>query len=303
MRAIWLALSVLPLWFHYIMASVCAVVVGKCLRYRRKVIIKNLTNAYPEKSAAEIHTICNEFYRFFADYLVETIKFATMSERKIRRHVTFKGAELIDDATGRGQSVALYLGHYGNWEWLTSMTLWFHTPSARGQVYHPLENDTVDRLFLAVRQRLGVTCVPMTSTVRWLHEARLAGTPSITGYISDQVPTWHNIHHWVTFMNQLTPVFTGTERIVRKYNQRAFYVDVRCVKRGYYECEFQPMTANLDSSPYALTEEYFSRLQNTINRAPAYWLWSHNRWKRTHEEFTRRFRVVNGHVVEITPSQ
>ena len=38
-------------------------------------------------------------------------------------------------------------------------------------------------------------------------------------------------------------------------------------------------------------------LEDTIRREPAYYLWTHNRWKRTREEFERRFDVVNGKVV------
>ena len=39
-------------------------------------------------------------------------------------------------------------------------------------------------------------------------------------------------------------------------------------------------------------------IEETIRREPAYYLWSHNRWKRTKEEFDRRIAVVNGKDVE-----
>ena len=47
-----------------------------------------------------------------------------------------------------------------------------------------------------------------------------------------------------------------------------------------------------------VTRRFFAMLEETIRREPAYWLLTHNRWKRTHEEFDRRFQVVNGKVVE-----
>ena len=49
---------------------------------------------------------------------------------------------------------------------------------------------------------------------------------------------------------------------------------------------------------FELTDIYFKRMEQTINRAPQYWLWSHNRWKRTREEFDRNYKVVDGRVVE-----
>lgn len=36
---------------------------------------------------------------------------------------------------------------------------------------------------------------------------------------------------------------------------------------------------------FYLTEKYYRLLENSIKRAPEFWLWSHNRWKRTREEF------------------
>ena len=59
----------------------------------------------------------------------------------------------------------------------------------------------------------------MRDTLRFIRQANQQGKQSVIGYISDQVPLWQNIHHWLTFFNQDTPVFTGVERIARKYNQ------------------------------------------------------------------------------------
>ena len=49
--------------------------------------------------------------------------------------------------------------------------------------------------------------------------------------------------------------------------------------------------------PDEITRRFFKMLEDTIRREPAYYLWTHNRWKRTREEFERRFDVVNGKVV------
>ncbi len=49
---------------------------------------------------------------------------------------------------------------------------------------------------------------------------------------------------------------------------------------------------------WEITEMYFRELEKTICRDPQYWLWSHNRWKRTREEFNREYEVVDGRVVK-----
>lgn len=282
------------------MADVLYVFIAHILRYRRRVIDKNLANAYPDLSEHERSVIKRKFYHFFCDYIAETIKFATMTTENIRHRMVFHGVEQITEILNQGQSVALMLGHYGNWEMVTSLRLWMGSLQAGyGHIYHPLENEVMNRLFLTFRNRLGSESIPMRETLRWLIRHKQAGLPTLVGYISDQVPTWQNIHHWVNFFNQDTPVFTGVERIARSQNQAVVYVDVQRVKRGYYEAHLQVMTRKPASLPdYAITDEYFRRMEATIRRAPQYWLWSHNRWKRTHEEFDLRYEVINGRVVE-----
>lgn len=298
----WYLLSLLPLWVHYLFSDILFVLVAYVLRYRHRVIWKNLRNSYPEKSDKEIKTLQRQFYRHACDLIAETVKYTTMSRKNIMRRMVFKGNEQVAEILNSGQSIALLLGHYGNWEWVTSLALWL-PPMTRdvmlGELYHPLQNKVMDRVVLKMRSRMEPVCVPKNDTLRWLIGNKQADRPTMLGYINDQVPKWENIHHWLTFLNQETPVFTGIERITRQLNQAVVYIDVKRLRRGYYECEYQVITRDPSAmGEYELTDIYFQRMEQTINRAPQFWLWSHNRWKRTREEFDRRFKVVNGRVVE-----
>ena len=117
---------------------------------------------------------------------------------------------------------------------------------------------------------------------------------SVVGYISDQAPKWNNIHLWIPFLGHDTPVFTNGETLMRKMNNAVFYADIQRPRRGYYIVEWQLITRTPnDLEENAIIKEFFRRLEESIRREPRYYLWSHNRWKRTHEEFDRRF-VVKG---------
>ena len=295
---LWYMLSLLPLRVLYIGSDLLEPLLYFILRYRRKVVHKNLTESFPEKNQEEISQIERAFYHFFCDYLVESIKLMTLSKEEVMRRMTFKGTELIDDAIERGQSCAVYLGHYCNWEWVTSLPYWL-TPNVKcGQIYHPIENAEFDRLFLKIRQRMGAVCIPMNDTLREILRYRSEHQPIVIGYISDQVPHWRNIHHWCDFLHHDTPVLTGTERIVRKLGHSVFYLDIHRIRRGYYEASFKPITYKPTELPeYEITTRYFQMLEESIRKDPAYWLWSHNRWKRTREEFNEKFEVINGKVI------
>ena len=296
--AIWYLLSLLPFWVHYLLSDFIYLILYKLVGYRKGVVRENLARSFPEKSKEELKRIERGFYHFLGDYLAESVKLMTISKRTLRRRLVFKNTEAIEECIESGQSCAVFLGHYCNWEWITSLPLWV-TPKAQcGQIYHPIENKDFDRLFLRLRQRLGAVCIPMQDTLRKILEFRQAGQPVVIGYISDQKPHWVNIHHWVDFLHHDTPVLTGTERIARRMNHAVFYLDVRRLRRGYYEAEFKLITREPQQMPeFKLTDIYYQMLEESIRQAPEFWLWSHNRWSRTREEFNERFKVIDGKVI------
>lgn len=296
--AIWYLFSLLPLRIHYVLSDGIYLIVYRLIGYRVKVVRNNLEKSFPEKTEKELREIERKFYHSLCDYFVETIKMTTMSEKQMRRRMTYKGVDVINQCTNDKQSVALYLGHIFNWEWITSVPLWVSPDLVCGQLYHALENPIFDKLFLNIRQRWGAECIALTDVLRKTIEYKQQNKVSIIGYIGDQVPHWNNIHHWCQFLNHDTPVMTGTERIAIKNNQALVYLDIRRVRRGYYEAEFQLMTRNpKELKEFEATDIYFRKLEETIHKQPELWLWSHNRWKRTREEFNERFKVVDGKVV------
>ena len=293
---LWL-FSLLPMWVHYVIADGIYLIVYRLVGYRKKLVRKNLADSFPEKTKEELQAIEKGFYHWFCDYLVETIKMMTISEKNLKRRMVFKGVEGADEVLESGQSIALYLGHYCNWEWVTSMPLWI-TPKAHcGQIYHVLENAAFDKLFLKLRERWGAESIPMAETLRRVATYRKQGQPIMIGYISDQVPFWNNIHHWLNFLNHDTPVLTGTERLARGAGHAIFYLDMHRVRRGYYEATLKLITRDpKQTKDYELTDAYFRMLEESIRRDPVCYLWTHNRWKRTHEEFNLRYDEATGRV-------
>ena len=298
--AIWYLLSLLPFWIHYLFSDLIYLILYKLSGYRVKVVRKNLTESFPEKTEEELREIERKFYHRLCDYFVELVKTMTMSDRQIRQRMVFKGTEAIEQCVADGQSVALYLGHTFNWEWVTSLPLVISDQSHCGQLYHAIENPAFDRLLLRQRQRWGAECIALADILRKTIEYKRKNQLTIIGYIGDQVPHWNNIHHWCWFLNHDTPVMTGAERIAVKNHQAVFYLEIIQKRRGHYEAEFKLMTRTPEKlEEFETTDMYYQMLEANIRRQPELWLWSHNRWKRTREEFDRRFKVVNGKVIQI----
>ncbi|MDE5552126.1 MAG: acetyltransferase, partial [Muribaculaceae bacterium] len=102
----------LPLGIGYLLADGLAFLAARIVRYRRKVILDNLRSSFPDMQDKEIKKICNRFYRFLADYFIETLRLGHMSDDEIKRRMTFENPHIIDYLTDRGKSVAIMLGHY-----------------------------------------------------------------------------------------------------------------------------------------------------------------------------------------------
>lgn len=294
-------LSLLPFRILYGMADIGYVLLYYIIRYRRGVVRKNLVTAFPEKSIDDIKTIERKFYHWFSDYFLEAIKLLSISEKELRRRFTIINSEEVEQCFQEGQDVAAILGHYCNWEWLSCVGMNLPPERETGLIYHPLRNKTFDYLFRKLRSHeQNSHVIPKKDILRYVVTKKREGVRNICGYISDQGPKWTNIHLWLPFLNhEYTPVFTGGERIMRKMNNAVFYVEMSRPKRGYYTATYklitrEPNTLLADD----ITRRFFCLLEGTIRQEPAFYLWSHNRWKRTKEEFDRRFQVINGKVVE-----
>lgn len=278
--------SLLPLRVLYLLADVLAGLMHTVIRYRRRVTRDNLTHCFPEMSLKEIRRTERRFYRFLADYFVETLKLASMSEKEMRRRMRFEGLDEVNADLRRGRCVSLFLGHYGNWEWVSSMPLHLWRGAHPCQIYHHLHNRTAAYIFEKLRTRFGATNIPMEDTLTVIGHDWRDGVPNICGYIADQSPKYASLHHFVDFFGRETAVLTGTERISRLVHAPVYYCEMTCPRRGRYVCRFIRMTDDASALPkFTLTDDYWRRLEAQIRREPYLWLWSHRRWKHTAARF------------------
>lgn len=273
-------LSYIPFRMLYILSDGLFYPFYYLVRYRRKIVRRNLTESFPEKSLPEIKQIEKKFYHFFIDMIFECCKLATISPKDIKRHMQFKNVEAVNELVRQKKSVSIFIGHYGNWEWISSMPLWLEKDMTGLQIYHKLRNKNMERLMMLVRERMGATCIEMRKTARHITELALRQEVCVIGFIADQSPKKQESRNFLPFLHHKTPVLTGTEKITKHYGFEAFYLDVKRIKRGYYEAEFSRLHENPQSLPdFELTALYFQRLEQTILQQPELYLWTHNRFK------------------------
>lgn len=277
-------IAYLPFWVLYRISDVIFVLIYYIFRYRRKVVIKNINECFPEKSEKERKKIVWDFYRHFVDTFVETIKLLHVSDEEMHRRIVFKDIHVLDKSVANGRSVIMYAAHFCNWEWLSAITQWTKEgPDVIqfGQVYHPLENQWFDEFFLNLRGRFNSYSYPMKRVVRDLLAAKSNKKISVTGFIADQHPHPNDQDDVITFLNHYTAFITGAEVLAKKMDMDVLFFDVYKIKRGYYECTVREITRTpKETEQYEITNTYARLLEKAILKQPHVWLWTHKRWKR-----------------------
>ena len=246
--------------------------------YRKKVIFKNLSLAFPEKSSAEKERIAKKFYRHFTDIIVESIKAFTISEKEILKRYTYKNPELINKYAKEGKSIALVGAHLANWEWSCSMPL--VTNIKCFGAYRRLNNKYFEKAILNTRERFGFIAYKTSNTVKELKNNYENNIQGLYLLLSDQSPELRKTYYWNSFFDVKVPMHTGAEMLAKKFNFVVINYAVKKVKRGHFEVEYQLITETPKQyKDYEITDLYTKITEENIRKQPEYYLWSHNRFK------------------------
>ncbi|MBC9934836.1 lysophospholipid acyltransferase family protein [Chitinophaga qingshengii] len=270
--------SLLPFPILYFVSDIVYMLLYHLLGYRKKVVMQNLRNSFPDKNEAELKQICKEFYHYLCDLFLETFKTLTISRDAMIQHCRFtdETVALFDKLAADKQSVVLVMGHKGNWEWAGN-TFSILCRQQLYVIYHPLANKQFNGLMYKMRTRFGTKLIAMQDTFRDMVKNR--DHVSATAFIADQAPQPQTAH-WMTFLHQDTPVFKGTEKIAQKLNYPVVYVSVQREKRGYYTVSAHILTASPATEKEGeITALHTRQLETDIITQPSTWLWSHKRWK------------------------
>ena len=275
--------SALPFRVLYVLSDFNYLLMYHVGRYRRKVVRENLEKSFPEKTEAERLQIERKFYRYLSDYMLEDLKLLHMSAEDLCQRMIYKNTEQYLELTEKYGGIIVMIPHYANYEWLIGMGSVMKPGDVPVQVYKPLKDKYLNELFKQIRSRFGGYNIPKHSTAREIIKLKREGKNMVVGLITDQWPSGDR--YWTTFMGQETAFLNGAERIAKIMNFPVFSCELTKTRRGYCEAEFKLMTeAPKETVEGEITDMFAHELEQTIRREPAYWLWSHKRWKFTKKE-------------------
>lgn len=283
-------ISFTPYWFkYYLFADLIYFLIYRCLRYRVKIVNKNLHNSFPTKSEKEISVIRKDFYRYLSEVMVSTISLAGGApQRSIVNEDPQSAMSKLKRET-HGRSWVALTAHYGLWEYFV---FWAgFADQSLVAVYHPLENELFEELFRRLRDHKNVETVPLKETIRFClnHQEGVNGLNYVIGLIADQNPPRRPNSEWFKFLNQDSIFFDGGEKIALKLKLPIYFVYQRRICRGRYELEYELIHDGVEQvEPYEITRRYIQKLERVIEQNPQLWLWSHRRWKHDPKKWKHR---------------
>ena len=240
----------------------------------RRVAMRNLAMALPEKTAAERQAIADGVFRSIARLLYALARFPRINRSNVSEWIRYEGFEHFEQALQRGRGVLFATAHLGNWE----LSAFAHALMAAPMhvVVRPLDNLRIDALLARRRTLSGNRLIEKKESARSVLKALHAN--QAVGILIDQNSSPEE-GVFVDFFGIPACASSGFARLAAHTGATVipgFALWSEAERR--YVLKFYPpleMTGRLQED----TQRLQSQLEAVIREHPDQWLWIHRRWK------------------------
>jgi KDO2-lipid IV(A) lauroyltransferase len=281
--AVWLLvrpLGALPRPAGRLAGIVLARLVYALHRRLRRVGMRNLELAFPEKSRRERRRIVRGVFDGLGRQLAEFCRFPRYTRENVGEVAIYDGFEHYEAARARGQGVLFLTAHLGGWEIGSFAHSLYGNPIQI--VVRPLDNPYLDALVDRYRTLHGNTTFGKQDFARGLLAAMKAG--ATVGILIDQNVT-PPAGVFVDFFGHLACTTSGLARVAAHTGAAVvpgFTIWDSVLRK--YRIHFEPAvelerTGNDEADAVANTAKFTKVIEEFARRYPDQWLWVHRRWK------------------------
>jgi len=246
----------------------------------RRVGMRNLNMAFPEKSHGEKRKILRGVFTSLGRQLAEICLFPRYTAENVSDVVIYDGFENFQNASDQGNGVLFLTGHLGGWE-LSAFAHSLYGHPLRF-VMRPLDNPYLDQMVREYRTMHGNIPIlkddPVRELLRAMKDGATVGILMDTNMMPPQgifvdffgIPacTPSGLARIALRTNAaVVPGFTLWDPVLRKYRLR-FDPPVKLVRTG-----------DNDADIVTNTQLFTKVIENFVRKYPDQWLWVHRRWK------------------------
>ena len=246
---------------------------------RKKTVLENLHNAFPDYDEKKIKRIAFGSYKSFAIALAEILYMPAMSKEDIKKQVDCSNMELIKEKYEENNGVILLSAHFGNWEYIaTSIPAQLNI--SLSVVIKPQRNPYVTNWMNKARTRWNNEIVPLGISIKQTYQT--LKDKKIVAMVADQRGPEESIK--VNFFGRDLTVHTGPAALALKTGAPVLYgISVRQDNYSYKSVMTEISKENLPESNEEkikeLSQRHMAYLEGYIRKYPEQWLWMHKRWK------------------------
>jgi KDO2-lipid IV(A) lauroyltransferase len=280
---VWLIAQTLR-WLPRPVARASAIGIGM-LVYRlhprlRRVGMRNLEMAFPEKSPEEREAILEGVYRSLGRLLAEVAKFPEYTLQNVDRIAVYDGLENYLAARDRGKGVLFMTAHLGGWE------IGSFVHSLHGHwlniVARKLDNPLLDRWVMQLRSLHGNRIHDKDEYARGLLAAMKRGE-TVGALMDTNMTPPQGV--FVNYFGRPACTAAGVARVAMRTGAAvlpAFTLWDEAL--GKYRIRFEPAiplvcSGDDEADVRANTQNYTSAIERAVRAYPDQWLWVHRRWK------------------------
>lgn len=250
---------------------------------RRRILLENLSRAFPEKSDAQIRRIARESVENLGAAFFEFLQVSRWSIEELRARVAYDGVENLEAARARGKGVILLSAHFGSWELVALAAGLLGEPIS--PVGRPLDNPLLEAELARRRTRFGNRVITKRDALREMLRAMRQGETVAILLDQNVMPEEAT---FVPFFGRDAATTTSVALVQRKTGAAVVPVFTWPAGEGRYRLVFEkPILPEEFFSAEGVraeqvrraTARYAAVTEEAIRKQPAAWLWLHNRWK------------------------
>ena len=242
--------------------------------FRKKVVLKNLEIAFPEKSQDERLKIAKEFYKKFVYYMADIIETLNISKEELYNKVKIINEKYIQEALSKNKPIVFMTAHFGNWEIVPKYMGAFYIEAV--VLMREFDNPKIGEFFKKSRSSFNITTLNKKSSAREIIKAFKSGKS--LGVLIDQHSTSKTAID-VEFLGQKVRFNRAISTLAKKFN--AIVVPLFSYsENGEYFIEFlAPKEFSENDTIESFTQWQADIITDMIKKHPSEYYWFHKRFK------------------------
>ena len=243
------------------------------IKKRRKITIKNIQLAFPEKNISEVKKIAKDSYVIMSKVFLSSFWLPETITKPGK--IKFENIEILDKAYSEGKGVILATMHMGNFEAASYLAYKYPFYAVAKKQKNPL----VSSYITDQREKLGMNIILRDKRItRQLIQA--INNKGVIALISDHYGKGAE----VTFFGKKTLAPTGAINLALKQDVPIVFgyciLDKNNNNTAFIQEKLDLIkTGNIKQDVQINTQNLIHLMEKAIRKHPEQWMWFHNRWK------------------------